>query len=257
MIRNSHLVIPDPHSIPGHSNERAEGIGKLIADLKPEVVINMGDGADMESLSSYDKGLGSFHGRSYEKDIDAFLDFEDRLWEPMRRQKKKRPRRIFLEGNHEHRIKKAMDQMPEYTGHRYGISFRDLDLDHYYDDVVEYEGGTPGIVTVDGVSYAHYFIAGVSGRPVSGEHQAYALITKNFTSCTQGHTHTVDWSVRTDTFGRKIMGLVCGVGIDYNSSWAGHSNDLWWRGVVFKRHVEDGVYDPQFISMESLKKEYG
>lgn len=257
MIRNSHLVIPDPHSHPDHPNDRADWIGKLIADLKPEVIINLGDGADMASLSSYDKGKGSFHGRTYQKDIDAFLDFEDRLWEPMRRMKKKRPRRIFLEGNHEHRIKKAVDSMPEYEGSRYGISFKDLDLDHYYDDVVEYKGQTPGIITVDGVSYAHYFISGVMARSVGGEHAAYSLITKNFTSCTQGHSHTLDFSVRTDTFGNKVMGLVAGVGIDYTADWAGHANDLWWKGVIFKRHVEDGVYDPQFISMEALKKEYG
>ena len=32
---------------------------------------------------------------------------------------------------------------------------------------------------------------------------------------------------------------------------------LWWRGLVVKRSVSDGVYDPQFVSIEALRKEYG
>jgi len=32
---------------------------------------------------------------------------------------------------------------------------------------------------------------------------------------------------------------------------------MWWRGLVYLRNVEDGIYDPEFISIESLRKEYG
>jgi hypothetical protein len=50
---------------------------------------------------------------------------------------------------------------------------------------------------------------------------------------------------------------VAGVYQDYRASWAGGANDLWWKGVIYKRNVEDGVYDAEFISLESLRKEYG
>jgi len=39
--------------------------------------------------------------------------------------------------------------------------------------------------------------------------------------------------------------------------WAGLTNDLWWRGVVVKHNVENGVYDPEFISLQRLKDIYG
>ena len=32
---------------------------------------------------------------------------------------------------------------------------------------------------------------------------------------------------------------------------------MWWRGVILKHSVEDGNYDPQWISLNALRKEYG
>jgi hypothetical protein len=43
---------------------------------------------------------------------------------------------------------------------------------------------------------------------------------------------------------------------DYKSEWAGEVNKLWWRGVVIKRNVENGAYDPEWVSIERLKREY-
>ena len=255
----THLIIPDQHADPKYNNKRADWIGKLIADIKPDLVVNMGDAADMASLSSFDKGKASFHGRNYSDDIESHLDFQERMWAPMKGTKKRMPHRVVLEGNHEHRIKKVLDYDPHLSsgGSTFGISFNDLDFDKYYNEVHEYNSSTPAIATYDGVSYSHYFISGLMGRPIGGDHHAASLISKNYTSCTAAHSHTVDFAVRTDTLGKKVMGLVCGVYQDYDAPWAGHCNDKWWRGAVIKRNVEDGIYDPQFVSIESLKKEYG
>lgn len=250
----SHLVIPDQHAHYQHHNKRAEWLSALIHDLKPDVVINLGDGADMPSLSGYDKGRKSFQGRTYRADIDAHLDFQDRLWSPLRRYKKRLPRSIYLIGNHEHRISRAIDVQPELEG---AISLNDLQLENWYDEIVYYEGSTPGTIDVDGIQYAHYFISGVMGRAISGEHLATSLLSKRFVSSTCGHSHLADYSVRTNGQGRKIMGTVAGVYQDYECDWAGVTQDLWWKGVVFKRNVVNGVYDPEFISLNTIKKEYG
>ena len=250
----THLVIPDQHAHPEHGNERADWLGQLILDLKPDVVVNMGDAGDFSSLASYDRGKRSFHGKSYRRDLDAHLDFQQRMWAPIKKAKKRRPYSVFLEGNHEERIERALDLSPELVG---TIGFGDLDLGRDYDEVVRYDGNIPGIITVDGVSYAHFFISGNMGRAVSGEHPAYSLLAKKHVSCTQGHSHTFDYSVRTDVHGRKIHGLVCGVYQDYRAGWAGAQNDLWWRGVVIKREVENGNYDLETVSLDALRKVYG
>lgn len=252
-----HLVLPDQHAHPEFNNDRADLVGKLIADLKPDVVVNMGDAADLASLSSYDKGKASFQGRNYQLDIEAHLNFQERVWTPIRRLKCRLPRRVVLEGNHENRIKKALEYDPQLKGDKYGLSFKDLDFDRHYHEVVEYKGGTPGIITIDGISYSHYFISGVMGRAIGGVNHAASLINKNYTSSTCAHSHLVDWAVRSNSQGKSVMGLVAGVFQDYDSSWAGHVNDLWWSGVVIKRGVEDGVYSPEFVSLKRLKEIYG
>ena len=38
--------------------------------------------------------------------------------------------------------------------------------------------------------------------------------------------------------------------------WAGQSNREWAKGVVIKRNIDQGNYDYQWVSMDSIKAEY-
>jgi len=253
-MSRTHIVIPDQHSHPDHNNDRADWLSKLILDVKPDVVVNLGDAADMPSLSSYDKGKRNFVGRSYRKDIEAHLEFQERLWEPIRQRKKKMPFSIVLEGNHEHRVERALDLSPELSG---TIGFNDYKFDEYYDEVVRYKGSTPGVYEIDDILFAHYFITGVSGRPISGDRAGHMLIDKVGSSCVAGHLHTFDYATRTNINGQVRNGLVAGVYQDYDSDWAGNINHLWRSGVCVLRNVHEGDYDLQWCSIGALKKEYG
>lgn len=250
----THLIIPDQHAHPELDNDRATWLGYLIADIKPDIVINMGDAADMESLSSFDKGKRSFITRDYRKDINAHLDFQERMWEPVKRQKKKLPWRVFLEGNHERRIQLASDSLSLTPG---AVTFEDLEIDNFYDQIVRYRGETPGIYAANGVLYSHYFVAGTSGRAISSENIASYTLSKMFCSTTQAHSHLFDFCIRTDGHGNKLMGTCAGCFIDKPLEWAGEINKLWDSGVVLKRNVHNGCYDLEWISIDSLKKEYG
>lgn len=251
-----YLIVPDQHAHPNFHNDRADWLGKYILDTKPDVVVNMGDTWDMPSLSSYDKGKASFHGNSYEKDINSGLDFQDRMWHPIKKAKKKMPHRVFLVGNHEQRLQKALEYDPQLSGDRYGISWSNYQLDNYYSTVVHYSGQTPGIYNADGISFAHFFVSGLMGRPIGGEHHAHSLLSKNHSSCVAAHSHAVDWAVASGSNGKKIMGLVAGVFQDYSTGWAGVINNLWWSGIVRLKNVSDGTYSPEFISINELKSEY-
>jgi len=255
-MTKDYLILPDPHAHPDHNNDRADWLGQFILDRKPDVVVNMGDTFDMPSLSSYDKGKASFSGASYEKDISSGLDFLDRMWHPIRKAKKKKPTSIFLEGNHEHRLKKVIEYDPQLQGDKFGVSYKNYQLKDYHNEVVYYQGQTPGIYTADGISFSHFLVSGLMGRPIGGEHHAASLLSKNYSSCVVAHSHTVDWAVRSSSNGKKIMGLVAGVFQDYDAGWAGTCNNLWWPGIIYLRGVEDGTYDPEFISLEALRDEY-
>ena len=257
-MSRTHLIIPDSHAHPDYKNDRYDYIGKLILDLKPDVLVNIGDTADMASLSAYDKGKASFHGRNYEADINSHLDAQERMWGPITKAKKKKPYSVILEGNHEHRIKRVLEHEPHLEGIKYGISFKDLEFDKYYSDVVEYSGGAPGIITIDGIDYGHFFVSGISGRPLQSVHHGFALTQKRFRSSTCGHSHLLDHYVARDSSGLVRHGLVCGVYQDYVAPWAGKAAcNLWTSGVCIKRNVEGGRYDLQHISMEALRREYG
>lgn len=253
MKSKTHLVIPDPHAHYKHDNKRAEWLGSLICDVRPDVVINLGDTWDMPSLSGYDKGKSAV-GRTYRADIDSGIDFNVRLWDTVKKAKKKLPKRIFCMGNHEERIGRAINQQPELEG---TLSYDDLGLNNYYDEVVHYVGSTPGVVQQDGIQYAHFFTSGVMGRSIGGEHPAYSLLSKEHGSSTQGHSHTMDYCRRPAFGGGSINALFAGCFFSYPSSWAGTAQRYYWPGVIIKRNVDDGHYDPQFISLSSLEKEYG
>lgn len=255
-MTKTYLVVPDQHAHPDHNNDRADWLGKLILDLKPDTVMNMGDTFDMPSLSSFDKGKASFQGASYEKDIESGVDFLDRMWHPMRKSKKKKPKSVFLVGNHCQRLKKVLEYQPELSGSKYGIGYKDYCLSDYHNVVVNYDGQTPGIYTADGISFAHFMVSGLLGRPIGGDNAAATLLAKNHSSCVVAHSHTVDWAVRSTANGNKIMGLVAGVYQDYKSGWAGNINNIWHSGVFVLRNVEGGTYDPSFISIEALRREY-
>lgn len=221
-------------------------MGNLIADIKPDVVVDIGDWFDMPSLCSYDKGTKGFEGRRYKLDIMAGLDAQERLLAPILRQKQKLPRFVRCLGNHENRISKAIERDPVLEG---TIGLGDLGSKDYRWE----EHPFLSAVNVDGINYAHYFTSGILGRPVPNARQ---LLIKQLASCTMGHHHTFDYSRQSNVNGDSIHSLVCGVFQDYNADYAGPANAIWDRGVCIKRNVEKGQYDLTWVSIEALKREY-
>lgn len=77
------IIIPDQHAHPLFDNDRFDWLGRLILDLKPDEVWNLGDAADLPSLSSYDKGKRSMENRRYKADVESSIDAQTRLWAPV------------------------------------------------------------------------------------------------------------------------------------------------------------------------------
>ena len=67
----THLIIPDTQAKPGVPMDHLGWIGEYIVERKPDVIVHLGDHADMPSLSSYDVGKRVFEGRRYVADIEA------------------------------------------------------------------------------------------------------------------------------------------------------------------------------------------
>lgn len=251
----THLLIPDCQVRPGVELDHLDWIGRLIMDERPDVIVNIGDFADMASLSSYDRGKLSFEGRRYRKDIAAAREGMELLHRPLndhnKRQRKHkgaqyRPRMILTLGNHEHRINRCVESQGELEG---VISVDDLGYEGFGYEV--YPFLTP--VEVDGVYYAHYFYNKLSGRP---HPNARLMIQREHASCTQGHVQQLQWDIQYKANGEYLSGIMAGACYLHDEEYKGVQGNLHWRGVVLKHNVTAGMYDPHFISLDSLRERY-
>lgn len=258
---NTHLVIPDPHAKPDWNNDRFEWLGQWAVENTPDVIVCIGDWADMPSLCHYDKGTVSAEGRRYSDDIASVHDALEKFHAPIneeisRRKRLKRkqwnPRFIMCLGNHDARITTAAEKDPMLHG---TISTDDLKFQEFGWEV--YPFLTP--VRVDGIVYVHYAVSGVMGRPSGGKNHGRTLINNGHLSTTVGHSHLFDYSEATNIMGETVAGMCCGVFTDEEMSYAGvQPGAMWWRGVVHKKCVDGvGGYEFEKISIEELRERYG
>lgn len=252
------VVFSCAHTSPEVSNKRFDWLGSFLYDLKPDMVVDLGDGADMKSLNSYDERYPKeVVTQNYERDINHYNDAQERIRRKFRENKKKRPYWVGFEGNHEHRIKKAIAYNPRIEGERYGVSFSHLQTDLWFDDYHHYHNSAPAIADYDGVSYAHYFGSGNYGTAISGLHHGYSLLQQRNHSSTCGHSHKRSIYFKDSAHPVPIVGLVVGCFKGAEEAWAGQANKDWWKGLVIKREVANGFYEPEFVSLKQLEKAYG
>lgn len=260
---NTHLIIPDAHARPDVPNDRFLALGRLIMDVRPTTIVCLGDFGDFQSLSSYDKGKKSHEGQRYIKDVDATNDALRQMERPahdynvMRLRNKKsmyRPRKVFVEGNHEERTERAVQCNAELEG---VMSAKD-DINWYLYGWEYYDYQVP--VEIDGIMYSHNFASGTMGRPIGGMHLAHSLLQKNLKSSTVGHDHRFDYKVAVRRDGQRIHGLSAGCFVDERYmdvfGFAKSTYHWWWSGVVIKKNVTDGDYDLETVPFRTLMKEY-
>ena len=233
------LVIGDPHAHPDYDNSRFTALGKFIAREKPQIIVCIGDMADMPSLSSYDRGTRGFEGRRYRKDVAAVLDAQKRLFAPIRRVRGYKPKLHMCLGNHEDRITRVVNTTPELDG---AIGLGDLKYEEFGWEVTPFKRS----VAIEGISFSHYFTSGVAGRPISSVHIGHALVTKLHCSAVQGHSHLFNHSEQTRPDGQKIFGLSAGCFSHpkYTESWCQDTEYQWWRGIIVLEGLDgEGYYN--------------
>ena len=252
----SHLVIPDCQVTPGCPIEHLTWAGKYAAEKKPDVIVCIGDFADMESLSFFDVGKKSFEGRSYRMDVEASISAMVLLMAPIYQEQEKlrngrrkqwNPRLILTLGNHENRINRAIENDRKLE------DLMDVD-DLLYEDFGWEVVPFLEPIVIDGVAYCHYFTSGVMGRPVGS---ARMLINKKHMSCVAGHQQGRDvaYGVRGD--GTPIMSIIAGSFYQHDEAYLNHQTNAHYRGLVMLHEVDNGSFDESFISMNFLRGKYG
>ncbi len=250
------LVIPDCQIKEGVPLEHLTWAGKAIVDYKPDVVVNLGDFADMPSLSSHDiKGSKYFEGLRYKKDIEAAKEAMKLLLAPLREAQKAqkdskhkvyKPRMVLTLGNHENRIDRAVNNNPTLDGL---ISTKDLDYEKDWE-----VHGFLHPVFINGVGFNHYWPVGAMGRPAGA---ASAIINKLHMSCVAGHQQgkQIAYGKRAD--GKPICAIIVGSYYLHDESYMDQLSNRHWRGLLMMNEVNDGHFDEMFLSIEYLEKRYG
>jgi len=253
-MAKSHMVIPDIQAKPGVSLEYLSWIGEYILDKKPDVLICIGDFADMPSLSSYDKGKKSFEGRRYKEDIKAATEAMSLLLAPIKiynqkqaiqKGKQYKPRMVLTLGNHEERIVRVCDNSPELDG---VVSYADLP----YRDWEVHDFLKP--VEIDGIVYVHYLANPMTGKPYGGT--ALNQLAKVGKSFIVGHKQTLDIATRFTIGGIQQWGIIAGASYPHDEPYKGYQGNEHWRGILYLHRVLDGSCDPMIISLDYLKERY-
>jgi hypothetical protein len=243
-----HLVIPDCQVKPGVPTDHLEWIGNYIVEKKPDVLINLGDFADIDSLNTYVRGKRESEGKRLSRDISSVVHAMERLLKPIHdynrtAEVKYQPEMHLTLGNHEYRMEREVEDNPRLEGM---FDMGDLGYEDAGWKVHEFLK----VLTVDEVEYAHYFTSGNMGRPVTS---AAALLRERQCSAIMGHVQHTDMA-----FHKKTQNIAMFAGICYlhSEKYLGPQGNDTRRQIVMLHEVENGKFDPMFVSLRFLKKRY-
>jgi hypothetical protein len=250
-----HCIIPDVQFKPGNDTKFLTNIGAYLVEKQPDVVICIGDFADMPSLSSYDVGKKSFEGRRYKADIEATHKAMSALLEPLHTYNAKQrrtkhqmylPRLVLTLGNHEQRIQRAVENDPKLDG---TIGLSDLKYEEYGWEVYPYLQP----VIIDSIAYCHFFVTGVMGRPCSS---AQMQLNKHHMSVVSGHQQGLQIATGHKADGSRLTSIIAGSCYEHDEDYLGPQGNKHWRGILMLHEVNNGSFDLMPVSLDYLNKKY-
>lgn len=251
------LVVADTQNKPGEDLSFMSAIGNYIVAKRPNVIVHIGDHYDFPSLSSYDKGKGSFEGRRLKADIDAGNKGMELLLKPLwnlqiqqKRFKKKvyNPRLVFCTGNHEERFDRLANDMPELQGF---VGMDTLNLERYGWEVIPFLKP----IEIEGIFYVHYLANPFTGKPYGGSAMNQLKTVGRSFVC--GHKQTLDVAIRPSLDNKMQIGIINGACYPFDESYKGFQGNNHFRGITVLHDVKDGFGSPMFVSLDYLMDKYG
>jgi hypothetical protein len=206
------------------------------------VIVHLGDFSDVSSINPHGKRL-ELEGQRYRADVDANHSALEALTGSYRKLKNYHPRQVLTLGNHEDRIDRLVKDEPWLRG---TIAIKDLGYERFGWDVRPFLEP----IVIDGFHYAHYFISGPMGKPVSS---AKALLTRVRGSAVMGHVQGFDMAVHQYT---GHIGMFAGVCNTHKEAYLTPQGNNYRRHIVFLHEVANGIADPMLVSLKFLEAHY-
>lgn len=243
------VCIGDAHDSPAiEDKSRFAWIAKYIKDTKPDIVIQIGDFATLDSLNTH-VGNETYHGRAKPTFINDMVSFNKAL-EAMQIDG---PEKHCTLGNHERRLYAFEDRAPE----AYGM------MQHELHSIFERHGwtfspyGMPYVV--GGVSFVHCALNTLS-KSYGGKNAEGTIANDAIGDWVIGHSHR-ERMHRAPKLGLnnyvKIINVGCALPDGHIESYATHSLAGWSYGIADMLIQHGHVQDYAFVSMGRLGEQYG
>jgi len=250
-----HFVLPDVQAKHGNSFDFLRKLGQFVVKKRPDVIVCIGDFADMPSLSSYDAGKKCFEGRRYYLDVEATKLAMQTFMQPIReyqaacianKKKQYNPRFVLTLGNHEDRINRAINNDAKLDGL---ISVKDLNYEAMGWEVYPFLE----VVNIDNILYSHYFPTGLAGRAAA---TANAQLAKQHASCISGHQQGLQIATAYRGDGHRLTSIIAGSCYEHNEDYLGKQGNNHWRGALILHEVNNGEFDLMPVSLNYLNKKF-
>lgn len=247
-----HLVLPDAQIQKGRTTDHLAWLGHYCVYKRPDVIVCIGDFADVPSLAGFDVGKRIFEGKRYADDINSARLAMQRFLGPIQEFNKSArrdhkplytPELHLTLGNHEHRINRAVNEDAKFFG---TISVDDLGYREFGWTVYPFLHP----VVIDGVAYCHYFPSGPKGFAIG---KAAKLLTEFHMSCVAGHKPGRDIAYGINGKGEQITGIISGSFYPHNEHYV-IGPQRHWRGFYVLHEVKNGEFDEMAVSLNYLAR---
>lgn len=246
-IGKRHIVIPDAQVKEGVKTDHLEAAGNYIAAKRPDVVVCLGDFADMPSLSTHQpKGHIDFENKRYRSDVQASYVGMQRLMNAIEEVKNYKPQLVMTLGNHEDRITRTVKQEPKLKG---TLSLDDLCYEGFGWKVYPFLKPAK----INGIMYSHYYPTGIFGRPIA---KAARILATYHQSAVAGHQQGRDIAYSKKADGNTLTAIIAGSFYEHEEDYLDPISNNHWRGIYVLNEVRGGSFDEMPVSLNYLKRKY-
>lgn len=260
MVGNTILCIGDAHVTNGVDLEHFRCLGNYIMAIRPSHIIIMGDFLTLNSMSAWDMDKRkTMEGRRYWDEIKAGNEALNLMLTPMsdynaRKRKIKAklylPEILYLEGNHEDRLKRYLEHHAELADGALDVALN-LDLVKRGINYIPYRE----YHYINGIAFTHIphgKTVPISGKDITAKCQSVVV-----DSCVFAHTHELHIS-NVHKQGQDHLQQVINVGCFFQEEeeYVQGRMTNYWKGLVTLHNYDHGRFDITTISMRRLLDEY-
>lgn len=246
------IAIGDTHDQPGMAKDRFKWIGKYCVEAMPHRIVQIGDFASWDSVSSHDAPGTVSHAirPSFKADLESCEEAMCMFYKEIK------DLNIPMEltaGNHEDRICRFENKNPETVSTLY-TQFEDL-CARYRWRVHPYGHW----LFIDGVGFTHV-PKNIMGKPYGGQNSENQIANHATHSIVFGHTHRSTFR-KTPKIGInnsiEVLNLGSAMPNGYVAKYAGTATSGWSYGI-YELSIRSGhIVSHRFIDMATLQDKYG